>query len=140
MEAGPGDVLVAKNGLPKPIAVCRAGDPSCDFDLEAPGCQFRVWGCFGAADSRISCSAQGIRDFDLRRPSATSRKTTDLAARAALLDGIAALDLAGISGETCTPAITVDIPSGERLRMSARTFIAGARLRDGDRLKLQCLK
>lgn len=140
VETAPSDVVIAKNGLPKPIAFCRAGDPSCDFDLETPGCQFRVWGCFGAADSRISCSAQGVRDFDLRRPTARSRKTTDLEARATLLRGIGSLDLAAISGETCTPAMLVDVPSGERLRMSARTFIAGAKLRDGDRLKLQCLK
>lgn len=139
VETGPAGVPVAKNGLPKPIAVCRAGDPSCDFDLEEPGCQFRVWGCFGGADSRISCPAQGISSFDLRRPSVRSRKLTDLAVRASLLDGIGAVDFGAISGETCTPAITVDIPSGERVRMAAKVGIAGSKRRDGDRLKLQCI-
>jgi hypothetical protein len=33
----------------------------------------------------------------------------------------------------------VDIPSGEKIRMSFRTGISGARKNDGDRLKLQCL-
>lgn len=139
VETSASGVPISKSGLPKPLALCQAGDPSCDFDLDKAGCQFRVWGCFGGADGRLGCTAQAPTSIDLRRPSARSRKTTDQKARVALLEGLSGLALGAPGTESCTGMMLVDIPSGEKIRMSFRTGISGARKNDGDRLKLQCL-
>ncbi|MFP6664541.1 MAG: DUF4215 domain-containing protein [Deltaproteobacteria bacterium] len=139
VETSAAGIPTSKSGLPKPLALCRAGDPSCDFDLEKSGCQFRVWGCFGAADSRLGCTAQVPASIELRRPSARARKITDRRARSVLTEGLSGLALGAPGTESCTGVMLVDIPSGEKLRMSTRTGIAGAKKKDGDRLKLQCL-
>ena len=139
VETAPGGVPIAKNGTPKPTAVCTQGDASCDFDLEEPGCQFRVWGCFGGADDRISCPAQGISGIDLKRPSARSRKGFEQSARAALLDGFNDSSLLNTAEESCTKAMSIGVPRGSRLVMSAKVSLTGSRKREGDRLKLQCL-
>ena len=140
VETGPGGVPIAKNGTPKPVAVCSAGDPACDFDLSEPGCQFRVWGCFGGADARISCPAQGVSEIDLKRPSARSRKLAEQLARTELLVGFNDATLLNTTEESCTKAMQISVPRGSKLVMSAKVSLAGSRKRDGDRLKLQCLQ
>jgi cysteine-rich repeat protein len=140
VETGPGGVPTARNGVPKGIAVCAQGDASCDFDLAAPGCQFRLWGCFGGADERLSCPEQAVTQIDLKRPSARSRKASDQAARARLLDGFNDSSLFNTSEESCTKAMLVDVPRGSKLVIAAKVSLAGSKRRDGDRLKLQCLK
>jgi cysteine-rich repeat protein len=140
VETGPGGVPSARNGLPRPIAICAQGDATCDFDLAAPGCQFRLWGCFGGADERISCPAQAVSEIDLKRPAARSRKAIDLAARASLLEGLNDGTLLNTSEESCTRAMLVDVPRGSKLVIASKVSVAGSKKRDGDRLKLQCLK
>ena len=140
VETGPDGVATSKSGMPRPIAICTPGDPTCDFDLTEAGCQFRLWGCFGGADARLSCAAQSVSAIELKRPSARSRKAVDQAARATLLAGLSDSRLLNTSEEVCTSAMLVGVPRGSKLVVAANASLTGSNKRDGDRLKLQCLK
>ena len=97
-------------------------------------------GCFGGADARISCPAQGVSEIDLKRPSARSRKLAEQLARTELLVGFNDATLLNTTEESCTKAMQISVPRGSKLVMSAKVSLAGSRKRDGDRLKLQCLQ
>lgn len=140
VETGPGGVPTSKRGTPKPIAVCAAGDPTCDFDLSEPGCQFRVWGCFGGADSRISCPAQSVSEIELNRPSVRSRQPAEKIARRELLAGFSDNTLFNTTEESCTRAMQISVPRGSKMVMSTKVSLAGSRTGDRDSLKLQCLR
>jgi len=125
-------------GVPKTSQTCTDGDPRCDFDPTPGRCRFRLWGCVGAEDTRLACSAAQVTAVDLKSPTATAKRPEDIAARAALAAGVASLILPAGPGEMCGAGFAVDVPAGAR-RLTLRVQAAlGSGKKDLDTLQLKC--
>jgi cysteine-rich repeat protein len=134
-----GTVTTDAKGLPKTSQTCVDNDPACDFDPTPGTCRFRVWGCVGAADSRIACSAQQISRVDAKAPNANAKRPEDIAARASLIAGLSTFTFPAGPGEVCSAGFQVNVPAGNR----RVTLKAEARLstgkKDMDALQLKCV-
>jgi len=134
-----GTVTADSKGLPKPAQTCTDNDPSCDFNPAVGSCRFRVWGCVGAADTRLACAATQISRVDAKAPTASAKRVEDIAARAALLSGLSSFTFPAGPGEVCSSGFAVDVPAGTRkLTLRAEARLASGK-KDIDSLQLKCL-
>jgi len=133
-----GQVTTDAKNIPKPLQTCTDNDPTCDFNPAVGTCRFRVWGCVGAADSRLACSAAQISRADVKAPTAAAKRLEDIAARAALLGGLSSLTFPAGPGEKCTSGFAIDVPAGSRkLTLRAEARLASGK-KDTDSLQLKC--
>lgn len=134
------------------VQSCRQGDPTCDFDGDAGHCTFRIRLCLNNVDVDLPCQPTEIGTYKLKRPSSRSKKTTDRAASAMVLDAVSELGPSSRSGkrlervvfdpplsagDRCTPVLSLAVPVRRALVFKAQTTAPGGP-KDTDRLKLKC--
>lgn len=127
----------ARNGQ-----ACKQGDPVCDLDTNAPGCQIRVWGCAGEANPTLGCSATTVSSIELKAPKATAKFAHEITARAALLAAIQDLGLPQVTppadeNDACSFA-DITVPAGKRKLVVKVQATTGDGKKDTDSLKLSC--
>ena len=138
MDIGAGDLLTDKRGVARNKQTCRDNSPFCDYDPSPGNCRVRLFGCAGAENTDLTCVAQSVDSIDLKRPKDNAKKAFELAARSVMAPALDDLFSGGTipaGDETCTNGMMIDIPQGEKLRISVKAF--GAK-KDGDSLRLTC--
>lgn len=134
-----GTPTVDAKALPKNAQTCTDNDPACDFDPTPGKCRFRIWGCVGGADNRLACSAAQVTRIDLKAPTANASRPEDVAARAALAQGLASFTFPAGPGEVCGAGFAVDVPAGKRrITLRAQAVLASGK-KDLDTLQLKCV-
>ena len=138
MDIGAGDVLKDKSGQGRNKQFCKDGNRLCDFDPTPGNCRVRVYGCAGGENDAIGCLAQTVDVLTLKRPKTSARRSHEIAARAEMESVFGALSSSfpANSGEICSQGMFLDIPVGEKLRMTVKTEGTN---RDTDSLRLVCL-
>jgi hypothetical protein len=131
-----GTVNINSSGLPASTQSCVDNDPACDLDPNVGSCRFRVWECFGGADSRIGCSAIGVQSASVLRPP-TNSTGYKLAARTSMISALAAVPFPVGPGEVCTQAVEVDVPTSKTLELRTEASKVGGG-QDTDDLNLDC--
>ncbi len=135
MDMAPGEVFVSKRGIPRNKQTCRDGDAMCDLDPTPGNCRVRVFGCAAAENTEIGCLAQSVDSVEIRRPKATSKRPHEVPVRATMDAVLGAMAFPATGGEVCSSGMELDIPQGEKLRLSVKAF--GAK-KDGDSLRIIC--
>ncbi|MDG2307599.1 MAG: DUF4215 domain-containing protein [Candidatus Binatia bacterium] len=135
MEIGAGDLKVDKKGNARNKQTCRDGNPQCDLDPAPGNCRVRVFGCAAAKNDAISCLAQSVDSLDIKRPKVNAKTGWEIAARATMDTALGDMPFPLAAGEVCSSAMDIDIPQGEKLRVSVKAF--GVK-KDGDSLKIDC--
>jgi cysteine-rich repeat protein len=130
--------VVKRDGIPSSKQECADNDPTCDFDPNPGTCRFHAWLCFGGADDRLACAADGVSEIELRKPSV--KDTGALAAlRQAVVQRLGTLSLPLPAGERCTARVDVDVPAGRKdgkLSLRVRNLLGS---RDSDNFKFKCV-
>lgn len=134
MEFDAGDLARDRTGDARNRQRCTAGDPTCDVD-PAPGCQVRLWSCFGAENPSAECAARSVGSFVVKRPPLDAKTASQAAARASWDAALAGVPLPVGPGEVCTGAIRADIPVGESLKFAGKAI---GTVNDSDALRIDC--
>jgi hypothetical protein len=131
------------------LQVCRQGDQSCDFDVDARACTFRVRVCLNSHDLNLAgCTPGQVSSYELKSPGARSLNGRSL------LDAVAALAPSARSRkrpgrilfnppdatpDQCTALEPVRVPLGRAVVVKVAVGSpTGAR--DKDRLRLKCVR
>jgi hypothetical protein len=131
---------VGAGRVPRARLQCRDGDPTCDDDLIAGQCTFRVALCIGNEDPRLpACKPSAVERLKIKSPKSSGRRDASDAVNAFTLRSAFDVDEEGLN--RCSDMLPIVVPtrgtrSGTKnLKVSVKT---DAGKKGSAKLKLRC--